>query len=442
MTGVSQDVQVYLSRFAELESNPQAPAWLQRIRRSGMEDFAERGFPTTRLEDWKFTSLAPLTRFSFDLAAGGSNGWTTQEVTRLPLADLGCPRLAFVNGRYCPELCSGPLPAGVRAGSLASALDNPLVEEHLGRYARAQDNALVALNTAFLRDGAFVEIARGALIEEPIHLLFLTTAEGPPAVSHPRNLILIGRDSQASFIESYLGLHEQVYFTNAVSEIVAGENSVVDHYRLQQESGPAFHLGAMHVHQHGSSAFTSHSLSLGGTLARIEITAVLDAEGAECALHGLYVAGGEQHVDNRTALDHAKPHCSSREVYRGILDGKATAVFNGKIIVRKDAQKTDAKQTNKNLLLSSGASINTKPQLEIYADDVKCTHGATIGQLGEELIFYLRSRGISHEQARSLLTYAFAGDTLARMKFEPLRSRLESRLLAWLENGHKAGERS
>ncbi|HYM09759.1 MAG TPA: Fe-S cluster assembly protein SufD, partial [Bryobacterales bacterium] len=260
-------------------------------------------------------------------------------------------------------------------------------------------------------------------------------AAGQPSVVHPRNLILVARDAQASFIETYLSLSDAAGFTNAVTEIVAGENAVVEHYRIQQENPRAFHIATVQIYQDRSSSFTSHNISLGAALARNDVNTVLDAEGAECTLNGLYMADGERHVDNHTSLDHAKPHCSSREVYKGILDGKATAVFNGKIIVRKDAQKTDAKQTNKNLLLSPDSTINTKPQLEIYADDVKCTHGATIGQLGEELIFYLRSRGIGLNEARSLLTYAFASDVTARMKWEPVRARLDELLLAFLKQG-------
>lgn len=438
MTGVAAELDVYLSSFAELETKQEQP-WLRRLRQAAIDHFAELGFPAYDLEDWKFTSVAPIAKVPFQPAPPDSS-LTQAKLAQLPLADLGCPRIVFVNGWFRQDLSSlDALPAGARVASLAAALDEdsdaPLLEEHLARYARYEDHAFVALNTAFLRDGAFVAIPKGAVVEKPIQLLFVSAAAGQPSVVHPRNLILVARDAQASFIETYLSLSDAAGFTNAVTEIVAGENAVVEHYRIQQENPRAFHIATVQIYQDRSSSFTSHNISLGAALARNDVNTVLDAEGAECTLNGLYMADGERHVDNHTSLDHAKPHCSSREVYKGILDGKATAVFNGKIIVRKDAQKTDAKQTNKNLLLSPDSTINTKPQLEIYADDVKCTHGATIGQLGEELIFYLRSRGIGLNEARSLLTYAFASDVTARMKWEPVRARLDELLLAFLKQG-------
>jgi len=255
---------------------------------------------------------------------------------------------------------------------------------------------------------------------------------GTATVSHPRNLILAGDDSQTMIVESYIGLNNALYFTNAVTEIVAGENAVVAHYKLQRESEEAFHISTVQASLNHSSNFSSHSIDLGGALVRNDVNAVLDGKGIECTLDGLYMVAGRQHVDNHTRIDHVKPHCSSRELYKGVLGGRSKGVFNGKIYVHKDAQKTDAKQTNKNLLLSEDAVINTKPQLEIYADDVKCTHGTTIGQLDQEAIFYLRSRGIDLEAARGLLTYAFASEMIGRIKVEPVRAQLEHLLLARL----------
>jgi Fe-S cluster assembly protein SufD len=327
----------------------------------------------------------------------------------------------------------------VKAGSLATALnsDSALVEPHLARHAGYQDHPFVALNTAFLQDGAFVSIPRGKAVERPIHLLFVSTHDrrGTATVSHPRNLILAGDDSQAMVIESYIGLNNALYFTNAVTEIVAGENAVVAHYKLQRESEEAFHISTVQASLSHNSNFSSHSIDLGGALVRNDVNAVLDGKGIECTLDGLYMVAGRQHVDNHTRIDHVKPHCSSRELYKGVLGGRSKGVFNGKIYVHKDAQKTDAKQTNKNLLLSEDAVINTKPQLEIYADDVKCTHGTTIGQLDQEAIFYLRSRGIDLEAARGLLTYAFASEMIGRIKVEPVRAQLETLLLTRLPEG-------
>jgi Fe-S cluster assembly protein SufD len=438
MIATSAELDLYLASFEELEAQRRGePAWLGRMRRAAIDRFTELGFPTTRNEEWRFTSVAPIAKTEFQLAPQTATSISAAELSSLPLADLGCARLVFVNGWFSPELSTlDSLPSGVKVTSLAAGGD--LVEEHLGRYARYEDQAFVALNTAFVRDGALIEVGKGVVAGKPIQILYVTAADRP-VVMHPRNLILADRDSQAAFVERYVAVSDEAYFTNAVTEIVVGENANVEHYKIQQERVNAFHVASLNIQQERASVFSSHNVSLGGALVRNDLYGVLNAEGAEAALNGLYIVTGSQHIDNHTTMDHAKPHCSSREVYKGILDGRASAVFNGKIIVRPDAQKTDAKQTNKNLLLSEDATINTKPQLEIHADDVKCTHGATIGQLGEELVFYLRSRGIGHQDARRLLTYAFATDVTDRMKVESIRTSLDELLLAWLQkgSGHK-----
>jgi len=352
--------------------------------------------------------------------------------------------MVFVNGFYAPGLSAlSAVPPGVRVVSIAAALaaGDEALESHLARYARYDGNAFVALNTAFLSDGALIEIPRGVRAEEPIHVLFLTVPGGEPGVSHPRCMILAGRGSQATVVEEYSSLDEGSYFTNEVTEIVTEEGAVVEHVKLQLESPEAFHVGTVQGIQERNSVFNSHNLSFGGSLVRNDVNSVLNAEGAECVLNGLFVAGARQHVDNHTALDHAKPHCNSRELYKGILDGDATGVFNGKILVRKDAQKTNAIQSNKNLLLSKNAVVNTKPQLEIYADDVRCTHGATVGQLDAEALFYMQSRGIPRTAARDLLTYAFAADILDRMTVTGLRGRLEEILYRKLSEGRQGGTR-
>jgi Fe-S cluster assembly protein SufD len=367
--------------------------------------------------------------------------------------------MVFINGRFSKQLSTlGRLPGGARACSLAEVLASggSALEEHLTRHAADyRDHALVALNTAFIEDGAFVEIPKGVVLPKPLYLLFLSDAAAVPIVSYPRNLIILGRESQATLIESYLGLglasssktaeagrpgSEAPSFTNTVTEIAVGEGAVLSYHRIQQQRDTAFHFGRLQIRQERSSSVTTHSIATGGAIAREEVMSLLDGEGAEATLNGLYVVTGHQHADNQTTLDHAKPHCSSREVYKGVLDGESSAVFNGKIIVRKDAQKTDSKQSNKNLLLSEKAIIDTKPALEIYADDVRCTHGATIGQIDPEAIFYLRSRGIGREEARDILTYAFANDVLEGIKYEPLRERLRERLSARLAGGQMAEE--
>jgi Fe-S cluster assembly protein SufD len=467
---------VYLSSFMELEQRlaASAPSWLHEIRRAAMAGFAEKGFPTTRQEEWRNTNVAPIAAVPFQHAAtprtpsqrGGEGVSAPALVERLgqhALADLGCPKLVFINGRFSKQLSRlEALPKGVRAGSLAEALssDGKTLEHHLTRYAADyREHAFVALNTAFLEDGAFIEIPKGVVLEKPIYLLYVSDVSGIPTVSYPRNLIVAGRESQATIIEAYVSdctgtpacahvslenatgnATEGVYFTNAVSEVAVGEGAVIEYHRIQQESERAFHFGRLELHQERSSSVATHSIATGGALVREEVKAVLGGEGAEATLAGLYVITGRQHIDNQTTLDHAQPHCTSREVYKGVLDGESSAVFNGKIIVRKDAQKTDSKQSNKNLLLSEKAIIDTKPALEIYADDVKCTHGATIGQIDAEAIFYLRSRGIGRQEARDLLTYAFVNDVLGRIKYEPLRERLREGLSARLASGQRAEE--
>jgi Fe-S cluster assembly protein SufD len=439
MTGVAEQPNVYLAQFPEFAQAKNGQPWLHRIRKSAIERFAELGFPTTHDEEWRFTNVAPIARENFQAPAGNADGLTKAGLDTLLFADPQACRLVFVNGRYAPGLSTaGVLPAGVQAGSLARALaeEPEAVEQHLARHAAFEQQAFVALNTAFLEDGGFVRVPKGTVVERPIHLVFAAAAGAQPAIVHPRNLIVVGRESQLTVIESYIGLGDQVYFTNAVTEIVGGENSVVDHYKLQMEQNQAFHVATLQAQEGRGANFTSHSISLGGALVRNDANAVL-SEGTEVTLNGFYLVAGRQHVDNHISVDHARPHGISHELYKGILDGRSGAVFNGKILVRKDAQKTDAKQTNKNLMLSEDAVINTKPELQIFADDVRCTHGATIGQLDQESIFYLQSRGIGKEEARNLLTYAFARDVIDRIKVAPMREKLEQVLFERLHDNRQ-----
>lgn len=447
--GVGRDG--YLSDFALFERSTGAgePSWIRQVRKAAISSFAELGFPTTRHEEWKYTNVAPLAKIRFARAEPGRNGVSADALAPATLGELPCATLVFVNGHYSPQLSSfRSLSKGVIAGSLAAALraDPGSAEPHLARYARHEEHPLVALNTAFIEDGAFVHVPKGQVVEGPIHLLYVSTSpfdlahdrRGIPGVSHPRNLIVVDDGSQATIVESYVGLGRDVYFTNAVTEIVGGRNAVIDYYKFERESEGAFHIATVQAQLDRSSNFTSHAIDLGGALVRNDLNAVLAAEGVECTLNGLYMMKGQQHVDNHTRIDHVKPHCNSRELYKGVLDGRSKGVFNGKIYVHKDAQKTDAKQTNKNLLLSENAAINTKPQLEIYADDVKCTHGSTIGQLDEDALFYLRSRGIGRQTARSLLTYAFASEMINRIRIEPIRARLEALLVTRLPEAAQA----
>jgi Fe-S cluster assembly protein SufD len=438
MTAVKEQQDVYLSAYQAAQRAFAGPSWLGEIRRVAMERFVELGFPTTRQEEWRFTNVAPIARIPFELAQAPKDGAVPGKLSSLPMADLGCDRLVFVNGRFSREFSSlRGLAKGVKACSLSEALASGTasLEQHLARRAPFENHAFVALNTAFLHDGAYVEIPKGLVLEKPIYLLHLTAANGRPSVTHPRNLVIAGSESQATIIEGYLGLGDGTYLTNAVSEVVVGDNAVTHYCRLQHESEQAYYFGALHVRLGRDANATTHALGLGAALARQEVAAVLDGEGSECQLNGLYVVNGRQHIDNYTTLDHARPHTASREFYKGVLDGKSSGVFHGRIIVRPGAQKTDAKQSNKNLLLSDDATINTKPQLEIYADDVKCTHGATIGQIDPEAVFYMRSRGLGQEEARQMLTYAFANEIIGRIKYAPLAERLEEAIFARLGVG-------
>lgn len=440
MIAVAHEVDRYRENFSRLEAGAAGKnwAWFQPVRRAALARFADLGFPTTRDEDWRFTNVAPIARTAFAPAPDGGVAPARQALERFDFPGLAGSRLVFVNGRYAPELSSlRPLPAGVTVASLVHALPvHPdLIQAHLGRYAEYHQDAFTALNTAFVEDGAFVSIRRGTVLEEPIHLLYVSTETPAPIITHPRNLIVAGEDSQVTVVEDYASLGDGVSFCNAVTEVVVGQNSVLSHYLIERESPQAFNVSTLRVQQGRSSSVTSHAVLLGGALVRNNVHPVLAGEGGDCLINGLFLATGRQHMDNYMKVEHASPHCGSRQFYNGILDGRSHGVFHGRIIVHKDAQKTDAKQTNRNLLLSEDAQIDTKPQLEIYADDVKCTHGATIGQIDEDAIFYLRSRGIAKASARGLLLFAFAGESLQRMKVEAIRKHLEALVAEWLPQG-------
>jgi Fe-S cluster assembly protein SufD len=452
MIAVKEQQDTHLSAYSRLEKKfaQKDPAWLRSLRKTAILRFADLGFPTTRNEEWKHTNVAPIARTAFQLARSdaGLNPNVTEALQASPLACVNCGKLVFVDGHYAPELSTpGSLPAKVKASNLSAALAQgsqslPLAEAHLARYATYEDQAFVALNTALFQDGALIEIPKDLVLDQPIYVFYVSTGaagNGTQAtVSHTRNLVVVGSNSQVALVEGYLGLAARTYFTNAVTEVVVGEGAVVEYTKVQQESEPSYHVATVQFHLGRSSSIHATTIAFGGLLAREDTVAVLGGEGSECTLNGLYVSAGRQHVDNHTVIDHAKPHCSSRELYKGVLDGSSTGVFDGKIIVRQEAQKTDSKQSNKNLLLSEDAVINTKPQLEIYADDVKCTHGATIGQIDAEALFYLRSRGIDVNEARALLTQAFANDVLDKLKLKSLRSILKERLLARLAANGRA----
>jgi Fe-S cluster assembly protein SufD len=425
----SPQVAHYSTEFqrANAETGAQ-PRWLQQARESAMAQFERLGFPTTRLEQWRFTSVAPIAERTFSLARNGVGS-----VDPAIVAPIGNGGLAavVVNGRFAAQASSlKNLPKGVQILGLEQALENDpnSIEPYLAKLTLTQSNAFTSLNTAFIRDGLVIFIAPHTVVETPIEIVFAST--GADAVSHPRLLVVAGEGSAITLLERYVG--EGAAFTNAVGEVWLGANATIDHYKLQEQPADSFHVASMFVHSARNGNFTSHSLTFGGSLVRNDVLAVLDGEGIDCTLNGLYVGRANQLIDNHTTIDHAMPHCSSHEVYKGIMADRSRGVFNGKIIVRPDAQKTDAKQTNKALLLSDDANVNTKPELEIFANDVKCTHGAAIGQLDEDAMFYLRSRGLSVAESRAMLIHAFAGDILNRIKIAAVRDRLAHTLTARL----------
>ncbi len=433
MTQVLEKKEIHLSNFSRFEQKlTKAQPWVGSLRNRGIARFDEVGFPTNKDEEWRHTNVAPIARTSFRLAGDGDIAAAGKIAADFSFGAEAVVELVFVNGRFNHELSRlGALPKGVKAGSLADAMRiaPEAVEKHLGKVADIDRNPFVALNTGFLDDGAFLFFSRGATVGQPIHLLFISTPSGEPTVSHPRVLLVAEDNVEATIVESYVG-GEGVYFTNAVTEIVAGADVRIDHCKLQQESLESFHVATMQMELGRNGVFVSHSITLGGKLTRNDLNCVMAGEGAYATLNGLVVANGDQHVDNHTLLDHAQPNCPSHELYKHVLDDTSTVVFKGKILVRQPAQKTDSKQTSKALLLSDSATMNSQPALEIYADDVKCTHGSTTGPVDEDMVFYLRSRGVSLEAARHLLTYAFAADVTRRIKVAPVRRRVEDYMAA------------
>jgi len=422
-------IEAYRRDFEAARSSSREPKWLRDLRRAGIERFESGGFPTMRDEDWHFTSVSPIAERTFNPAPAGAP-LSADVVDRFGYGQ-SWHTFVFVNGRLSTALPAERLPAGASVASLADAIegDTGLIESHFGQLASPGAGAFTALNTALARDGAMIHIAADAVIETPIHLLFVADASAESTAVHTRNIVIAGRHSQCTIIESYVTVGGDSYFTNAVTEVYLADGARVGHYKLQTESRNAFHVGTMHAHQGSGSRYESFSFATGARLSRTNVYTTLAGDAAEAVMNGLYLADGAQHVDHQTRIEHVAPNCPSHELYKGILDGRSHGVFNGKVYVHPEAQKTDGKQSNNNLLLSAEAKADTKPQLEIFADDVKCTHGATVGRLDETALFYMRSRGIGPAQARRLLTYAFAADVLEKIELEPLKEALEAQVL-------------
>jgi Fe-S cluster assembly protein SufD len=414
MTQVAERHESLVAGFESLKREPVfGGRGLAEVRATAFDRFLSRGFPTTREEEWRFTNVAPIAALPLTPAPVRTLDASVAAALQ-PAGPVGAS-IVVVNGRLAGHLPA--LPDGVTVRTVANASAKQLMPER-----PAGGTVFTDLNTAFFEDVVVIEIAPKAVVEEPIQVLFVTVADADPVLVSPRLVIHAGEASQATILETYADATPTgIAFVNAVVDVRVDAAAFVDHVKLQRQSPASFHLGALFVRVDRSGTFTSHAVTLGGRISRNDIVSVLDGEGAECTLNGLYVGNGETLIDTHTTIDHAKAHCPSHEVYRGILSGRARAVFNGKILVRLDAQKTDAKQTNKALLLTDDAQVNTKPQLEIFADDVKCTHGAAIGQLDEEALFYLKARGISAVDARNMLIHAFADDVLDGIKLEPVR---------------------
>ncbi len=422
----------YAEQFDAFSANGggEGPSWLPALRKKAFERFSALGFPTTRDEDWHFTSVTPIAERTFKAVKPAPTTLTLRDLGPY-LVDAEWHRLVFVNGRLEPALSHfAGLPAEVQLAPLSEMLrEEPAwMEQQLGTLAAFDKAAFTAMNTAFMQDGIVLRVPRGEVVDVPIHILHVTDANANGAAIHPRLLVVAEPLSNAMLVESFVGLGGASYLVNAVAEVAVGNGARVDHYKVQRESGEGFHVGTTQVSQGRDSIYHSFSYAAGAALSRTNIYTKLQGTGSEARLNGLYLLDGAQHADHQTFVEHIAESCASRELYCGILDGQSHGVFNGKVFVDPQAQKTDGKQTNKALLLSPQARVDTKPQLEIFADDVKCTHGATVGRIDETALFYLKSRGIGAENARALLTYAFAAEALETIEIDALRLALEQQV--------------
>ena len=425
--------ETYLDAFKAFENNGanRDPEWTHSLRKEAISRFNALGFPTTRRgnEEWKYTDVGPIAKIPFHTPTSTAPAnLSIDELETFTLGESSWHRLVFVDGAFQKHLSSlSSLPADLTVLNLekAMAVQGPVVQQHLARYADYSNHAFTALNTAFLHDGAFVHITDGALVEKPIHLIFLTTSHEENLIYHPRVLIFAGKDSNATLIESHGSLGNGRFFSNAVSEVILEARASLQHYRVQRQSQEAFHVGTTQVKLDSDSTFSSVTVDLGGGLVRNNLNVLMGGEGCSCMLNGVYLVTGSQHVDNQVIIDHAMPHTTSRELYKGVLNGKSRAVFHGGIMVREGAQKVDAKQEDKNLLLSNQAEADTKPAFWIYADDVKCAHGAASGKLDESALFYLRSRGLAEDEARMLLVRGFVSEVINTIPSKPFQSHVE-----------------
>jgi Fe-S cluster assembly protein SufD len=431
---MNETIRHYLADFKQLQ-NIKKDDWFSKQRQSAFNIFQESGFPSTKKENWKYTDVKPIAKNLFSNIANGNIVINDDEIDAILFKELECVELIFVNGAYSEKYSNiKNLPNELTIKNMANALvdDEDFLKKHLSQYANDDSSSFTALNTAFIQDGAYINVPSDLILERPISITYISKGNSNVFATHPRNLIFMGENSKATIIENYIGIDDTNYFTNAVTETSLSQGASLEHYKIQQESSNAFHIGNLNTSQDKDSRFESHSISIGGALVRNDINAQLNEEGAEITMNGLYMTDKAQHIDNHTRVDHFKPYTQSNQNYRGILNGKSRGVFNGKVVVHPQAQKIEAYQNNANLLLSDDAEIDTKPELEIYADDVKCNHGATIGQLDNDMLFYLRSRAVDEQTARSLLTYAFADEIINNISFQSIKNKLEHLIIGRL----------
>ncbi len=414
-------------------------AWLAARRRESLAAFAEQGLPSTRHEDWRYTSLLPLAKLELRRPET-SPVLSREQVEALSIPVFACSLYVFVDGRFAPEL-SAPesLSGGVRVESLARLLREApeQLEGTLDRLADPKSQPFAALNTAGFEDGAALFVPPRAELLRPIHVVFVSSSGASPQLQQPRVLVVAGAESRATLIQDHVSLGEAPGLSNSLSEVWVGTNARFDLALIQREGDERFQVSGLHVRQERDSRFRAYTVSLGGRLLRNDLHALLAEEGADCELDGLFVGAGEQVLDNHTTVDHAVPHCTSRELYKGVLGGRSRGVFRGRVIVRPDAQKTNAEQSNPNLLLSDDAEIDTKPQLEIYADDVRCSHGSAIGRVDPDALFYLRARGVGEREALDLLARGFAGEVTAKIPVDALREEIDALVAAKLERASR-----
>ncbi len=435
---VSGEVESYIEVFNELKKSKfrSDPSWLKELRSEAIKEFSKIGFPSPKDEDWRFTNLAPIIRSSFHVADKPCEVSITNlnSISSLFINDLNQIRLVFVDGSFIPQLSFlEKISDGVAIKPIRQAIEEneDIVADNIGKFAEIKGQTFTALNTAFFEDGLFIYIPRLKMLDTPIYAVYVSTREKPKYMTNLRNLIVAEESTQLTVIEHYVSLSDEIHFSNIVTEISSGCNSNVEHYKLEMEGLKSFNISTLRVQQQRDSSIRSHSVLLGGSLVRNNIHPVLEGEGCYSFINGLYMASDKQHLDNFMKVEHVGPHCDSRQFYNGVLDGSSKGVFHGRIVVHENAAKTDAKQTNRNLLLSNRAQIDTKPQLEIYNQDVKCTHGATIGQLDRDAIFYMQSRGISKQNAENIMLKAFANQSISSMKVDSLKKYLEQKVENW-----------